>query len=234
MSGGATALLAPVPVPVPKLAHATGPDHHSAAHSWHHRHQQQHQQQVVFREEQTIGPRLQCAWASQLVVPLICVYVLCLFCLWLIDGADSAQSLRLGWWFAWQLLALLVLLPPYVETYRGAFDGVDDGSHEMIVERSVAWIQTRVYVQFIATLAAATVSGVFFVARVIDLAYHCDVGTYCNRETTTFAMATAISLIQCMLCLFLSFLVSRCFSLAKLAAIPAPPPASKRHRDLRL
>jgi len=159
----------------------------------------------------------------RLLEPLVCAYMFCLFALWLIDGSDIAINLQLGYWFAWQLLLVVILVPPYVAAYRGTFDGVEDRvGRKLIVEKAAVWIHVRTYVQLIGALAAAVVNWVFFGLRIAEFINNCGTGTLCDSETTAFAVVTILAAILGILALVLALVITQFPILSSVIVMPAP------------
>jgi len=190
---------------------------------------------VRFRASHEPARQLWLPWTARLVEPLAYLYALSLFAVWLIEGSNTVSALHLGWWFSWQVLILVIILPPYVIAYRGTFDGIDDSNAKYtIAEQASAWIHIRILVQFLVVLTAAVVNLVFFVLRIIDFISDCGTGSLCDSQTTSFALVTALSFIQVSIALVLAFFIAKCPVLSRAIAIPAPPQAPKRETRLGL
>jgi hypothetical protein len=87
-------------------------------------------------------------------------------------------------------------------------------------------------VQFLLALAAAAVSLVFFVLRIVQYARDCDVGSQCKNETTTYAVATVVSLLLALLALLLVVAIARCSLLPASILLPAPAPHRKKNDEV--
>jgi hypothetical protein len=131
----------------------------------------------------------------------------------LIQGAERVPELRLGYWLCWQLYALLLLVLPYVSTYLPTPHPTQD---DYVVQQSPGAALLLYCVQLLTAAALFVVNLVFAVLRLVDLLSHCDTGSQCDAQTTSYVVLMFCAACQSLLGLVALVYVARCKEAAQL------------------
>jgi hypothetical protein len=128
-------------------------------------------------------------WVMRTVEGCALMYGISLAILWSMDA--SHNDLHLGWWFGWQLLYLMMLVPPCLT----------EAPH---------WVKIRTIVLFVLTLCVLGCNISFFVVRVVDFVRNCDTGSSCDVLQTMYAIAIVLALFQTLIASILLWLLCKC------------------------
>jgi hypothetical protein len=124
-----------------------------------------------------------------------------LFILWMMDAAHN--DLRMGWFFSWQIVWIVGLVPPDVRCDR-------------------KWLRVRRLVHFLSALASLCVDVAFIVLRVIDFISKCDTGSSCEVLMTQYVVATAIAAIMGLSSVALLYVMTKCPGLSDGRPLASP------------
>jgi hypothetical protein len=139
-----------------------------------------------------VHPRLFWAWVQRAIELLSFIMMLALYACWIMDS--SQNSLRLGWWFGWQLLYLWFLVPPYVISYTGTYARPYPLTH-YLADDTIRWQQVRHVVHFMCSFCALCLDVSFLVIRIVGFIKDCEMGSDCNQNTTLYVLSAVMTLI---------------------------------------
>lgn len=137
----------------------------------------------------------------------------------LMMGAERTPELHLGYWVFWNTLGALVLVLPYVTNYQVVPVHVspDGVAHNDYVLQYGAWTSWSIYLlQLLAALAAVLVNGALFVYILVQLLAHCDSGSNCDAQITSYMVILICSFIMSVAGGWMLYQVVRCREVAKM------------------